>query len=484
MNIDTSLRRTVAALTHPASLLAIALMLFNDFVLKAAAPGWLTGKLSDFAGLVILPILAAGMLALLPWHERWQTRAPILGGVLLVGAWFALVKSVPALNQAFVQVAARAGAPVRLVLDSGDLLALSMLPLSYMIWLRAKPRVLHLRRAWVMLPAAALVLLADAAAPDRGATCVHIVQGELRLVAPYQGVYQSQDGGLTWQTSSEWENYECTDTSAQMIDPNGAVQYRWTRGERIERSSDGGQTWSEELPLRPLGEVQRAYVQKVNSQNIQFGKGPFSAVEDPNSGNIVFAMGQEGVLVRRPDGTYIPVGIGRYNPDVMGPIPPGGQLTLLSGEFFMAVAVSLLAFSTLALPYHRRWWRIAKIIIGWLFWLAALVIFPPAISSGPYTEMFIFVGILAALGWALICVIDDMIALVRAHRRPARHTWLLALATGIAYLLPLLLWAYELLPGYATATMVGIALVLVIIAYGVLQSRRAGQSLGPPLAQA
>lgn len=46
-------------LTHPISLSAIALLVINDHVLKQLAPGVITGKLSDIAGLVFFPLLLA-----------------------------------------------------------------------------------------------------------------------------------------------------------------------------------------------------------------------------------------------------------------------------------------------------------------------------------------------------------------------------------------------------------------------------------------
>jgi hypothetical protein len=49
------------SLVHPVPLAALTLMLLNDHVLKASDPGWLTGKLSDVAGLMLLPfVLLAG----------------------------------------------------------------------------------------------------------------------------------------------------------------------------------------------------------------------------------------------------------------------------------------------------------------------------------------------------------------------------------------------------------------------------------------
>lgn len=44
------------ALLHPVTLTALFTLALNDQVLKHACPSWLTGKLSDFAGVLLLPI--------------------------------------------------------------------------------------------------------------------------------------------------------------------------------------------------------------------------------------------------------------------------------------------------------------------------------------------------------------------------------------------------------------------------------------------
>jgi hypothetical protein len=61
-----------SGLVHPLALLGIGVLLLNDHVLKAAMPGVITGKLSDFAGLLFFPLL---LQALFEWT--------LLG----IGAW-------------------------------------------------------------------------------------------------------------------------------------------------------------------------------------------------------------------------------------------------------------------------------------------------------------------------------------------------------------------------------------------------------------
>jgi hypothetical protein len=53
-----------ATLVHPLAIAAVIVLIVNDHVLKAAFPGFVTGKLSDVAGLVFFPLLLAEVAAL------------------------------------------------------------------------------------------------------------------------------------------------------------------------------------------------------------------------------------------------------------------------------------------------------------------------------------------------------------------------------------------------------------------------------------
>src|SRR5688500_18032602 len=76
-----------SALANPAFLAALAVLLINDHVLKGAGllPGWVTGKLSDLAGLIVAPVLAAVVL------RARSPRARVLA-FALVAIPFALTK--------------------------------------------------------------------------------------------------------------------------------------------------------------------------------------------------------------------------------------------------------------------------------------------------------------------------------------------------------------------------------------------------------
>ncbi|HXU63881.1 MAG TPA: hypothetical protein VN962_19420, partial [Polyangia bacterium] len=112
-------------LGHPIWWSALAVLAANDHILKGAGvlPGWLTGKLSDFAFLIVAPVLVA---CLLPaaWRPR---RAVALIGTI---APFAAGKLSPAFSHALVAAVGHLGIAWRLWTDPTDLLALLVVPLT------------------------------------------------------------------------------------------------------------------------------------------------------------------------------------------------------------------------------------------------------------------------------------------------------------------------------------------------------------------
>ena len=131
-------------LLHPIAIGALALLVVNDHVLKAAWPGLVTGKASDVAGLVLVPLLSVELARLLaggrlPPSARARVAA---AAALLITATFVAVKLHPVANEAYAillgliqwpgalvgnllagaSLATPGRAPT--VLDSGDLIAL------------------------------------------------------------------------------------------------------------------------------------------------------------------------------------------------------------------------------------------------------------------------------------------------------------------------------------------------------------------------
>jgi hypothetical protein len=145
-----------AGIRHPVALAAIAVLALNDHYLKAAYPGFITGKLSDVAGLIFFPLLLCGMCELVEargrreWSPSWRMLVACVGAT---GLGFALAKLWLPANalysvmlgalqwpvRAVVSLAHHRALPhvhpVRLVRDATDLLALPALAVP--LWVGA-----------------------------------------------------------------------------------------------------------------------------------------------------------------------------------------------------------------------------------------------------------------------------------------------------------------------------------------------------------
>jgi hypothetical protein len=132
--------------------LCLVLLLLNDHVLKHAGvlPSWFTGKLSDFAGLVVAPVLAAALLR----ARRAVTRAAAFAPVVAV---FCAVKLSPSAARAVEHAVGWLGIHWRLWCDPTDLVALLVLPLAFRLDLRAL-RAPRLRRGIAIMVGGAACL--------------------------------------------------------------------------------------------------------------------------------------------------------------------------------------------------------------------------------------------------------------------------------------------------------------------------------------
>lgn len=131
---------------------ALAILILNDRILKAAWPGLVTGKLSDVAGLIVTPlaIQAAWEVGLWARHRWTAPSSRVLAvAIVLVGIGFSAIQvwqpamelyrwglgtaqwPFLALGAALSGAPLPAIVPVQATADAGDLLALPALALSW-----------------------------------------------------------------------------------------------------------------------------------------------------------------------------------------------------------------------------------------------------------------------------------------------------------------------------------------------------------------
>lgn len=97
------------------------MLLANDFYLKAAFSNWLTGKLSDLAGILLLSLVAFCAFPRAPYS--------VMGSIAAVFAYWKSPLSQPLIEGVNALELARFGR----VVDYGDLVALIVLPLAWRV---------------------------------------------------------------------------------------------------------------------------------------------------------------------------------------------------------------------------------------------------------------------------------------------------------------------------------------------------------------
>ncbi len=111
MSTPTAARTPGELALHPVALASLALLVLNDNVLKGVGPGWLTGKLSDVAGLAFLPFLVLALADVVRRRRPPGPRAAVVTAVA-TALVFAAVKLVEPVRAVAATAAGGARAPL------------------------------------------------------------------------------------------------------------------------------------------------------------------------------------------------------------------------------------------------------------------------------------------------------------------------------------------------------------------------------------
>jgi hypothetical protein len=180
---------------------ALVVLVVNDHVLKGAGvlPGWLTGKLSDFAGLIVAPMLAARVVG-----RKWPAARALAFGVVV--AVFAATKIAPPAARALEAGFAWCGVPFRIWSDPTDLAALIVVPFAWRLAAPRPPPSAHAQRP---------------TRPSRAYEAVRVALGAIACVAtspairpPAPQPSQAFLANLTWDTIDvsvfrAWQPIDC-----------------------------------------------------------------------------------------------------------------------------------------------------------------------------------------------------------------------------------------------------------------------------------
>jgi hypothetical protein len=518
--------RALHSLAHPLTVSAVVVLLVNDHLLRHRWPSWWTGKLGDFAWLVFAPLVCALVVAWVLPHppipspkcERGRKTSSLNAherqvGIIafaFIGVWFALAKTVPLVHALTTgALEAIVGWEGTLRLDATDLLTLPALLIGWHIWTRADntPPTLS-PRVWPIL---ALGIMATLASDEpyfshigRSATCIFQEESQLVIYGSTSGAYEyknsvdgneewelkteteifrSRDGGMSWLSES-YENYnyreeipKCTQESNVLVDPtNELIQYRWIPADRIERSSDGGITWVREYDLVELRQDVRHYYNRSrfywadNTIIADYQSGPFSGLIDSKTGNVVLAMGLDGVLVRTPDAEWVWVRVGPY---FLANLERFDHISaILFFEFWLAGALSLLVLTTSA-AYIRHAGRFRQLLlgIGWLSWFILTAIFLPfwhLDSNFAIGVISLPLLVFLAIPLGIAALFDFM----KNDMRLLSYVLLVGITNALLFLFPFVLWTQGAIPPYRTALTFSLMLTLGSLAASYVYLKR------------
>ena len=401
-------QRCVSALTHPATVIALATLLLNDVLFKALWPqAWITGKLSDLAWVIFALPLLAFLLSLCTRGNRIAARTAFITAYVGLPLLYAAFNTFEPVHYWILRgLSIASGGSAVAPLDATDSMVIPLgWGIAVWVWQRPALSPQAMRMRWGLLVAGVAVLASIATSPppvDLGVTGVGVSEdGILHASARYYDQYplnysthQSADGGLTWATGLDYQGnvtwgsqtaetprgrYTVEGADITLIGADGRAEVVYSTAYLRK----AGNVWTQEQSTTHLGD------REVTTESI-------SIVYDERSGNMVVALGLQGVLVGTPDGRWAPYAVGRYTPTDFTFLSK--TRLLLTYPSFLALALGLtLSITGAGLILSQRHPEDHSLYMGSLF-----------LGLG----MLLGLGGLAIAAWVLAYIINESLTAI------------------------------------------------------------------------
>jgi hypothetical protein len=411
-NVNAARGKALAWLCHPVTVTALALLVINDHLLKSAWPGWVTGKLSDAAGMVLAPPLLAALAGLIA--PRSPFRRVAAAAIVTVGCGFTLVK-LWGYGAELASAAWSLITPSLVRADASDLLALPFLGLSW--WTARRPltgvparRWLRALRLAVILPVALIGVAATSSDEPQEPVAERVAVGaDGAVYLTYYGPdpdLVSADGGRTWQrvdgrgpSPSPSPSPSWPSASPPCSRSAPVVCYRVVPGQLAVQSDTGDARWPDSWRI---SEPERQELGRLyGSERL---RSMMLAVADVPGGHVVVvANGMDGFAMRDASGVWSRIGFPGIRAAKAIPAPqPLDDYTAVSIGF---VLVGLTLTALLIRRLSRGW--------GWLFVPQAVVAVLLLTAAASVVAMISILVVTAG------CVVIAFVAGIRY--RPDHH---------------------------------------------------------------
>ncbi|MBI9051698.1 MAG: hypothetical protein JEZ00_19900 [Anaerolineaceae bacterium] len=326
---------------------------------------------------------------------------------------------------------------------------------------------------WV-IAAFIFLTIADAPAPNYGVTLVAANDGKIIVDASY-GNYCSIDGGFNWElcnhnNASMYEGLEYQPLPISIQIPDSQIQYRITQYGAIQTSDNDGSDWYK-LPTKDYSSNVLYYYQQQMRPNAYItNTGAQDIAYDPPSGNVIIAMGLQGIIIIPPDRKAVQVGIGENQPAKLS--DPWVIISILFPYLLLTIAIiAILYASIIIIARQKSYW---VLILITLFSWGYLSLVLPELFSG-YAIIFgiiVLFVVLILIMWILLCADTELSKIEINDNQHKRMVMSKALPGGLAYFLCYILWYINIIPNRQWAIYISFGCVLTWFIYCIIQSYR------------
>ena len=324
--------RCESALTHAVTITAICTLLVNDLVFKSLWPGaWVTGKLSDLAWVVFAPPLLAFLLSFAARGNVHAQRAAFAAGYLGLPLLYAAFNTFEPVHDAITRgLSLASGRASGGPLDPTDSLVIPFgTAAALWVWRRPSTGSSQMRARAALLVASLASLASVASTP---------FETELGITS----VGFNEDGTLvTFAGISEYPSVgeQSVETPRGIYAIEGSDVVR-TIGGRKEVAYSAAY-------LRERGNMNLQARATRHIQEREITTRPYSIAYDQRTGNVVVAMGLQGIVVGTPDGRWTREAVGTYAPTDFSIVRK--LLLLRDWELWLVAVAAALSFTALAM---------------------------------------------------------------------------------------------------------------------------------------
>ncbi|PKO16956.1 MAG: hypothetical protein CVU39_06975 [Chloroflexi bacterium HGW-Chloroflexi-10] len=502
---------------HPAIIISILILLVNDHLLKHTMPSWFTGKLSDFAGLFFFPfLLASGLFSLFsPIHnkKKLSTKTWLLISFTISSVLFAAMKTIPIVNHLMVTgLSMLINTPVQIILDPGDLIALVSFIPGWLIFKNlgkpTNPISIPEKRSWCILSLAIFASIASTPSPLPPIEYFLSINDQIYLGSNYQDpdllIYNGEN---TWRyvenpVESLLENNPDLYFDEKVVCLPSDVDhcFRIKNEPYVEESTDKGKTWAIAWQIPPGRKIIYDRLERRSVLSSFPDAQPVDLIFNPVENQMMVSMHDEGLLIRKQDGTWEQIPLIVVSEDNGTPTQTYFEPTTIYakniseafGLLYLDLLVLFGIFTLLVLIFSYISWKkilshiphkqpeLSKLvnrrttILNVLFLLIAMIwvslvqdIFPPVYLLYLWDTGFVFVILILICFYAILIDVWDRIIRETSYNKHVKKAFLITLLGNglllVGSFLIFTLWAYGTIENHLTAQILCLIFGLVIL---------------------